>query len=199
MKRFTILAVCTGNVARSPMAQRLLETYLSPHVDFDVSSAGTWGLEGEPMARHAATALLEIGIDEAGFVARALAPTMVRRADLVLTATREHRAAVLADAPGALRRTFTIREMAALVPLANVVDSGTAATDDRARAIVAAAAAARGSVQRAGADDDITDPFQRGLERYRACRDDIAAAVRVIADALAPPPTVVPPTEGDVR
>lgn len=199
MSRFRILVVCTGNVARSPMAQRLLETYLSHEVDLEVSSAGTWGLEGEPMARHAVAVLREWGIDENGFVARALTPAMVGSADLVLTATREHRAAVLADTPAALRRTFTIREMAALVSSAQLALDRTTAADERARALVAAAAAARGTVRRAGVEDDIADPYRRGLEQYRSCRDDIAMAVRVVADVLAPPPTVVPPTEGDVR
>ena len=151
------------------------------------------------MALHAAEVLAEIGIDEAGFVARALTPPMVTSADLVLTATREHRTAVLADTPAVLRRTFTIREMASLVSGLNPDLDVTTPADERARAVVAAAAAARGTARRAGVDDDIADPYRRGLGQFRSCRDDIAVAARAIADALVPPPTVVPPTEGDVR
>ena len=40
---------------------------------------------------------------------------MVKESDLVLAATTAIRSRVLEDSPGALRRTFTVREFAALL------------------------------------------------------------------------------------
>ena len=50
-----------------------------------------------------------------GFAARQLTPAMVDESDLVLTATKAIRSRVLEDSPGALRRTFTVLELAALL------------------------------------------------------------------------------------
>mgnify|MGYP002738687724 CR=1 FL=1 len=44
---YRILTVCTGNVCRSPAAERLLEHTLNPSVT--VRSAGTRALVGEPI------------------------------------------------------------------------------------------------------------------------------------------------------
>jgi protein-tyrosine phosphatase len=180
---FRILVVCTGNIARSPMAQRLLEHRLLAVPSLSVSSAGTWGHEGSPMERSAAAALAEVGIDEGGFRARELTLGMVRSAALVLTATRDHRAAVLRHDPTALRRTFTLRELARLAALpvaASELQPGPA----RAHRVVEAAAGARGSVRVPPREDDVADPFGAPLSVYRACRDQIRVAVDQIASAL---------------
>jgi protein-tyrosine phosphatase len=189
---FTILVVCTGNIARSAMGQRLMQTALSGAPELVVTSAGTWGHEGSPMERNAAAALAETGIDEGGFRARELTAAMVRDAELVLTATREHRVAVLGHEPAALRRTFTLREFARLTE-----HTGAAGQDgsgyDRAQAVVRAAASARGAVRVAPEDDDVRDPYGAPMPVYRTCRDEIAAAVSTIAAGLLATPRVSPP------
>ncbi|MDX6313919.1 MAG: low molecular weight protein-tyrosine phosphatase, partial [Streptomyces sp.] len=59
---FRILHVCTGNVCRSPMAERLTRHELTRRLGDGaagilVESAGTWGHEGAPMEAHAAAVL----------------------------------------------------------------------------------------------------------------------------------------------
>ena len=54
---FSILAVCTGNVCRSPAVERLLASKLGPTVR--VSSAGTHALVGHPISEPMAALLLE--------------------------------------------------------------------------------------------------------------------------------------------
>lgn len=181
---FTILIVCTGNIARSPMAQRLLQTHLDGTPGVRVSSAGTWGHSGAPMERHAAAALAEIGVDDGGFRARELTPGLIRESSLVITATREHRARVLGHEPTALRRTFTLRELARLIDHLGHSWEPVSGGVERGPALVAAAAAARGSVRVAPTSDDIADPYGAPLEVYRQCRDEIDAQMRRIADAL---------------
>ena len=137
---------------------------------FLVESAGTWGHTGSPMETHALSTLLTYGIDGRAFGARELVAEQVVAADLVLGATREHRAAAVVLHPRAAARTFTLREFARLT---SVVDSGRLPADDpveRARALVKAAAANRGLVPPdSPRDDDIDDPYQAPQSAYTAC------------------------------
>jgi protein-tyrosine phosphatase len=70
-----------------------------------VESAGTWGLEGEPAAKHAVKVCSERGIDLSGHVARRLTLTMIDRSDLILTMEMEHLQGVLDLAPDGLAKT----------------------------------------------------------------------------------------------
>jgi protein-tyrosine-phosphatase len=97
---FRVLHVCTGNICRSPMAELLMRRMLDrgwpeQAERFVVESAGTWGHAGSPMEPHALTVLADHGVDGEAFRARELAAEHVAGADLVLAATREHRAAAV--------------------------------------------------------------------------------------------------------
>ncbi|MGH3414239.1 MAG: hypothetical protein ACRDPH_14285 [Marmoricola sp.] len=167
-----MLFVCVGNLCRSPLAERLLAARLAGE-PFAVSSAGVSVRAGATMAPEAAAELAARGGSAAGFVSRRLTEEMLRRADLVLTATQDLRSRLLADLPGALHRSFTIREFAALV---DEVDAGTPSE------LVAAAAAAR-SEARPG-DYDVPDPWKRGPEEHARAASLIDEAVDHVAKAL---------------
>jgi protein-tyrosine phosphatase len=112
-----ILFVCTGNVCRSPTAERLAIAHgaRSHFQDFTASSAGTHALTGHPMEANAARVLEKLGGDASDFAARQLSPTTAADADLVLTMTGKHRDHVLKLAPQQLHKTFTLREAAQLI------------------------------------------------------------------------------------
>ena len=98
-----VLAVCTGNIGRSPMMERILRRDLEVvglSGQVVVGSAGTWAREGQPMETFAEQVLRERGADVSAFGARPLGDALVEEADLILTATREHRAAVAAVEAG---------------------------------------------------------------------------------------------------
>jgi protein-tyrosine phosphatase len=112
-----ILFVCTGNICRSPTAERLAAAYGADLgiPDFLASSAGTQALIGYPMHEEAARVLSNLGGDPSGFTARQLTARTTAGVDLVLTMAREHRDAVLELAPRLLHRTFTLAEAARLI------------------------------------------------------------------------------------
>jgi protein-tyrosine phosphatase len=112
-----ILFVCTGNLCRSPIAERLAIAYGAQlHLDdFNASSAGTHAATGDPIEPYAAHVLEQLGGDASHFASRRLTQRIAADADLVLTMTRAHRDDVLKIAPRQLHRTFTLSEAAQLV------------------------------------------------------------------------------------
>jgi protein-tyrosine phosphatase len=196
---FRILHVSTGNVCRSPITERLtrhaLLDRLGPWADgLVVESAGTWGHEGAPMEEHAAQLLAEYGADPGGFTGRELLDEHVIQADLVLTATRDHRAQVISMGHQAGLRTFTLKEFTRLV---GAIDPTTlpAATSpeglvERARALARAAAALRGWLQAPNAEaDEVQDPYGAPLPYFRSIGEEIRTALEPVVTAL----TGVPP------
>jgi protein-tyrosine phosphatase len=171
--RFTILAICTANICRSPMIEILLRAGLDAE-RFEIASAGVRGWDGQPMDETAAAELARLGHSAAGFRSRPVDQGLVAAADLVLTATREHRSDVLAANPQALRRSFTLVEFAALTGLVEA---------DGPAALVAEAARRRSL---APADIDVRDPYRRGADVHRSTADQIAAAVATVAGRLDP-------------
>jgi protein-tyrosine phosphatase len=182
-EHFDILVVCLGNVCRSPLAERLLRLRFEQMLGdgasaVRVTSAGVRALVGDPMNENSAAELQRLGGDPSGFVARQVTGLVAGEADLVLTATRDLRSRVLEEAPRALKRTFTIREFAALA------DSGI----DRGRVsgpadLVAQAASWRGSAQIV--DYDVPDPIGQTPQVHRAVADILDADCDGIARAVA--------------
>jgi protein-tyrosine phosphatase len=186
--RFRILFVCTGNICRSPFMERLmrarLETAFGERAQrIKLGSAGTAAMVGAPMAEPAAALLVKYGGDPSGFVARDLKRMHVQTADLILTATRDHRAAVVTTLPRAAGKTATLREFARLLDGVGVGQIGTAEPDpaDQLRALAFAAFKQRGVVPAVDpAGDDIPDPYGEPDEIYRL-------AAKLINEALAVP------------
>ena len=108
-----LLVVCTANVCRSPLAQRVLQDRLPALIE----SAGTRTEEGWSMCRVSATELPDADHDGRFADAHRSRPVtreLVEGAALVLTMEREQRSAVARLAPGSQAKVFTLREAAAL-------------------------------------------------------------------------------------
>lgn len=158
-----VLFVCTGNICRSPTAERLAAAYCARAgiTSFTASSAGTHAVVAHAIHRDAAPTLEDLGGDASNFAARRLTRKVAATADLVLTMTRAHRTTVLEVAPHKLHRTFTLIEAARLV------------TEHGARQIDALANL---RAQLAGDDDlDIQDPIGQSPEVFSAVGRQIAA------------------------
>ncbi|MFQ1003622.1 hypothetical protein [Modestobacter sp. SSW1-42] len=184
----TVLTVCTGNVCRSPAAERLLTARLAPLAPgITVASAGTGALVDAPVDPPMAALVAAAGADVSGFAARQLTAGLLEAADLVLVMTREHRGAVVRLAPGAVRRTFLLREAAAVAEAVASVgwpeDVGTGIAD-RLRALPRLAPAHRGVASLHGAALEVPDPYRQAPAVYAEAIATITEAVGRLVTAL---------------
>lgn len=179
----TILTVCTGNICRSPAVERLLARALP---EAHVTSAGVRAVVGGPVHPPMAALLTAAGVSPDGFAARQLTADAVADADLILPLTRGHRAAIVELVPAALRRSFTLRELArfAIAIGPDALPDGTLA--ERLDALLPLAAAQRGRVRVDPHDDDVVDPYGGGDRLYALSFDQLKPAVDAIAAVLRP-------------
>ena len=120
--------MCTGNICRSPIAERLLsERNKAENLGLTVSSAGTRARNGEPMHPESRRVLGERGVDADGFSSRLLTERIAAEQDLILCLAREHRAAARQLAPVRWKRMFVLREVPRLgeevgTPVSGAID-----------------------------------------------------------------------------
>lgn len=162
-----VLVVCRGNVRRSQAIAAMLADGTSATLGLagtgvTVTSAGTEAAVGETIDPILGKQLVEFGIRPSQHGAVQLQPYMVERADIVITASRSHRAVAAHMVPSAARRLYTLRELAAL---ASLLDESVAFHDcepsavDRLRRLAEVAPLARGSrLELRGRMDDVRDP-----------------------------------------
>jgi protein-tyrosine phosphatase len=176
---FSILAVCTGNVCRSPAVERLLASKLGATVH--VASAGTHALVGHPISEPMAALLRHRGIEPEPFHGRRLCEQMLKEADLILTLTRAQRGLVVELWPPAVRRSFTLREFARLLRWIEQSSLPAGTPAQRLTAMMPLAAAERGRERTSPDEDDVTDPIRLGDEVYADSFAQINTAVEIIA------------------
>ena len=148
-----LLFVCHGNVARSPAAEVVARARLGADSDWTVASAGVGALVGRPVADDVAHALSEHGLDARGHAARQVDAAALAGADLVLCMERAQREWLVDESPRDARRALVFGQARRL-----------AATAPRHVAGLEHLLLDR---QPAAADDDVPDPYRRGLAPAR--------------------------------
>ncbi|EMY33585.1 Low molecular weight phosphotyrosine protein phosphatase [Arthrobacter crystallopoietes BAB-32] len=187
-----ILTICTGNICRSPMAERLLQQKfdeIRPGL-FEVRSAGIQALVDKPMDARAEGLLHVLGGSSDGFVARQLQETHLTNVDLVLAMGVEHRDRILSLMPRLLKRTFTVRELARMVDAVAEdpeleVPEGTSDDDVEYRWKRLPHLAALKRHQTRAADpleDEIVDPYRRDDDVYRQMVRDLVPALERLVE-----------------
>ncbi|MFD2092763.1 arsenate reductase/protein-tyrosine-phosphatase family protein [Blastococcus deserti] len=191
MDAVRILFVCTGNICRSPMAERLTRAHLDEVLGarastVSVTSAGTHAVVGGEMEPSSAAVLAGLGGDPRGFRARQLTAGMAESADLVLTMTRNHRRSVLKLAPRTMFRTYTLREAADLLQDVDVDRlPGMEGTDGQPPALVRALGQQRGTRRRGDREqDDVFDPIGHRESVHQDVGEMIVEALYPLLDAL---------------
>ena len=177
----SILAVCTGNICRSPVLARLLEARTDGTVQ--IGSGGIRARTGEPVARRMAELLQSRGLDTGQFTARQLTADMIRTATIVVTMTRAQRSAVVRAVPEAVRQTFTLLELAHVL---GTSPGPHAATDDAARwaRVPELVSLERLNHSARNRDLDIDDPWGRGDKAYRRAFERIWSATDTVCGVL---------------
>ena len=93
-ERNLILTICTGNVCRSPMAEKLLQHALigqdSPLNQIEIVSAGVAAGYGDPASANSVAALKKIKIDLGRHKSQPLTQDLIDRAFLILGMTQSH-------------------------------------------------------------------------------------------------------------
>jgi protein-tyrosine phosphatase len=178
-----ILIVCTANVCRSVVGERLLARHLAgAGVPAVVTSAGTGVGPGtvDRVHRHTRAAVEPYGIDVSGHRPRALDGDVLRDdgADLVVTMTREHLYTVVGLDPGAFSRTFTLTELArraaGVSPQRSFVDWVGAVAEGRLPSNLLP-----------GTDlDDIADPYGMSRRAHVAMVVEVDDLMRTVAASI---------------
>lgn len=101
-----IYLICTGNTCRSPMAEAILRSKGIANVS--VRSAGIHAQNGWPISSNAKMLIEEVDMPYTA-VSRAVSSKDLKWADVVLTMTEGHKAALIHSHPEAYHKTFTLR------------------------------------------------------------------------------------------
>ncbi len=160
-----VLFVCTGNICRSPIAERLAAATVlgadAPQIT--VSSAGVRAVVGHPIHPSAALVLEGMGGQSENFAARQFTPRIGAGADLIVAMAVKHRDTVLQHAPALFRRTFTMSELTILVGelgVTTIADLSGLRAHVPQRELV-----------------DVADPIGRDLSTFQEVGEQIAAAL----------------------
>ncbi|THV42888.1 phosphotyrosine protein phosphatase [Glycomyces buryatensis] len=175
---FSVLHVCTGNICRSPMSERILDGLTGDDVFNHGAGTGNWH-EGEDMQVNSRFELEDRGYDSQGHHARRIERAHVESSDLILVATAGHLEILADHFPEARERTFLVRQFGLITAdvLAELPEGDAAV---RGKALVAEAAKRQGDYP----ESDLLDPW--GMDRgvYGQIADQLEAALKPVAQAL---------------
>lgn len=161
-EQFEIVVVCTGNRARSPVAEAFLR-HLLADLPVTVRSLGTLDLGPVAALPEAVESAAAHGLDLSSHCARTLRGEDLSQADLVLGFERSHVASAAVDCGAPRERVFTMGELVSL--LEEVELDQWAAPVERARRAITAAAAVRG--RETGGMAELADPIGGSASVYR--------------------------------
>ncbi|MEN9753517.1 MAG: hypothetical protein RL670_1208 [Actinomycetota bacterium] len=151
--------------------------------DVAITSSGLMAMDGHPIdsgSRETYETLTSTALTE--HKAQQFLVSQALDADLVLTATRDHRTQIIQAAPSTMAKTFTLREFARLVHTINAANFGGSISE-----AIAMVAAQRGQQQAPVelAEDDIIDPYLREELIYKVATMQIIESTDAIASFIA--------------
>ncbi len=188
MDPLNILTVCTGNICRSALADYYLKNSLGTN-RFTIHSAGTQAVKNGRVPAPQVAIAHRYGLTNiTEHIATQLSPKEVSPANLILTATLEHRRRIVRMVPSAAKKTFSAREFAHLCSqvreqdIIDLMENRLALTEIPAAAVHQL----RGFVtppQAPGAYD-VVDPFGADLATYETAADQLISALDIVVSYL---------------
>ena len=123
MSEKLLVFVCTGNICRSPMAEYMFREHIrDTHPAWQVASAGTLGLQGQPASRFAVKALKEISVDLKPHRSQGVTRELVERAALLVVMAQGHKAELLERYPDAADKIRLLKSFDPASDGADVMD-----------------------------------------------------------------------------
>ncbi|MGO4270673.1 low molecular weight protein arginine phosphatase [Paenibacillus sp. TAF58] len=179
-----ILFVCTGNTCRSPLAEGLLRIRVHQEgLAAEVRSAGVSAVTGGPISRNSASLLQEAGFKDS-IHSLAIQESEVNWADLILTMTMGHKRAVIQRFPGAMEKTFTLKEYVEddAYILQAIEEREQLVTELQLKQALSQAVSVEersriSKLEQAIPDFDISDPYGGSLEVYRQTAEEIGGSL----------------------
>ncbi|MDA8400742.1 MAG: arsenate reductase/protein-tyrosine-phosphatase family protein [Acidimicrobiales bacterium] len=166
-----VLVVCTGNICRSPMAERLLTARIGSTVR--VESAGLLA-SGVSSPAEAVDAMREFGVDISTHLSRRVDQEMLARADLVIGMAREHVREVTVISKTVWPKVFTLKELVRRGKEFGARSGSETLTDWLVRiSLDREHTALLGDSQ----EDDVEDPIGGTFEQFTKTVDQISALV----------------------
>jgi len=110
-----ILIICTGNVCRSPVVERLLKKRLAQrgYADWVVHSAGTGEYQPRSASRFSVEVIRETeGIDLSDHQSKVATQAMVEQANLTICMEANHKEILSLESPAEADKIFLLSEMA---------------------------------------------------------------------------------------
>ena len=188
---FKVIFVCTGNICRSPMAeQMLIQKAEQSKLPITVVSAGVMAMTGDPMTPQSADAMTKRGFTPTKHISQDLTPKLLEEADLVLTATLDHRSAIARMLPKASKYSFTIDEFARLTSFLRAAPEfqeefkkkPKETRDQYLKRAMHEAVLLRGMVPTNLDPKDVVDPYGESIEVYNQVAEHIDVMLEIIVD-----------------
>ena len=109
----SVLFICTGNQFRSPVAAEGFRQVLKENgrEGWDVSSAGTWTVPGQPPFRQTVDVARSLGLNLSGHLTRLVDEQMLESADVVLVMASGHKEAIEVEFPSARKKVHLLLQV----------------------------------------------------------------------------------------
>jgi protein-tyrosine-phosphatase len=186
--RFRVVFMCTGNQARSVIAEHYLRK-ITEGLPVDVESCGTMDIPSSPALPEAVAAGQALGLDLGGHGSRCYTAVDLTQMDLVIGFDQNHIATAVVDGRATPQKTFKLLELVRLLDQ-TVPPTGGQSMVDRAREIVSSAASQRTGATSFTPGENLDDPAGKKPAFFTETASSIQRALDVVRGSLftgAPP------------